>query len=105
MGIRSVELRGTVDLCGIVVMKMSCKLSRIDLVNRIDLMSKHGSGLMDMVSRMNRIHQLVNRIELIHMVKRISLMSLMLVDVHLMSGIMNRTMNSIGRVCVGQLVH
>ena len=110
MGIRGVDSRRTVDLCGIVVMKMPCELSRIDsLVNWIDLMSKHGSSLLNVVSRMNRIHQLVNRIELMHMVKRISLMSLMLVDVHLR--IMNRTaglmssraaglMNSMGRVCV-----
>ena len=99
MGIRSVDLRRTVDLCGIVVMEMPCELSRIDLVNRIDLMRKHGSNLLNMVSRMNRVHQLVDRIELMHMVKRISLMSLMLVDAHLR--IMNRTarlMNSIGRV-------
>ena len=108
MGIRGVDSRRTVDLCGIVVMKMTCELTRIDsLVNRIDLMSKHGSSLLNVVSQMNRtINQLV---ELMHMVKRISLMSLILVDVHLR--IMNRTvglmssraaglMNSIGRDCV-----
>lgn len=84
MGIRGVD---SVDLCGIVVMKMPCELSGIDrLVNRIDLMSKHGSSLLNVVSQMNRINQ--RRIELMHVVKRISLMTLLLVDVHLR--IMNR---------------
>ena len=115
MGIRSVDLCGTIDLCGIVVMKMSCELSRIDLVSRIDLMSE--VDLMSLMSKVNLMHggdkvwwmscYLVKVIEMMHriVVKRISLLSLMLVNTHMMWGsIMNRTtrlVDSIGRVCVG----
>ena len=92
------------------MVKMSSELGRINLVSWIDLMSKvdlmmgkidlmmHG---VDMVSC-----YLVEMIELMHriMVKRISLMSWMLVNPHVMGSIMNRTtglLDSIRRVSVG----
>ena len=95
---------------------MAGELSRIDLVSRIDLMIKaglmskvdlmHGSNLT--ISWMNRVYYLVK--ELMHrvMMKRISLMSWMLMMNALMGSIMDRTaglMNSIRRVCVRQLVY